>query len=189
MLRSTRGIGRLTLISALLVVALLAALALAVRPEVGVARGGDCPTASVRSSSKKELRKATICWVNQARKSRGLRQLRKRRKLQKAARKHLKVMLNQRCFSHQCPGERDIERRIANTGYFSGASAFNFGENIGCAPTAKRMVDNWMGSRRHRRYILGKFKHIGSVASTQAPFGQCSGGRGTFVHVFGFRRG
>lgn len=187
-IRSVGAMSKGTLVCSLLVAAMLATLVLAARPDTGVA-GGGCDTANVSSSSKRQLKKATICWVNHERTSRGLNPLRKKKKLQRAAGKHLKVMLNKRCFAHKCPGEVGLRRRLAKVGYFRGARAFSFGETLGCAPSAKNMVDRWMQSDPHRKHILDRrFRHIGSAASTKAPFAQCRGSRGTFVHVFGFRK-
>jgi uncharacterized protein YkwD len=155
-------------------------------------RGGGCANATnpATQTSTGELAIAIGCLVNEERGDRGRRAYRGDRRLEKAAKKHNDKMVSANCFSHKCPGEPDLEGRIRNTGYLSGARKFGFAEDIGCAQTAEEMVAHWMDSRLHRRNILSReYKEIGVAASHGRVSKRCGENFATFTIVFAFRRG
>jgi uncharacterized protein YkwD len=179
------------------VIALLALLVLAVRP-------GDAPAAAAaqqrghcalgdRPASEltvRELRKSVICLINRQRERRDTRGLSRSHKLQKAAQKHTKVIVETDCFAHQCPGEPELEERLRRVGYFDGASRWGFAESTGCAESASAMVGNWLDIRFHRMNLLGReFQDVGIGAAQGGPENRCKKGFATFTAVFGWRTG
>lgn len=147
----------------------------------------DAGAAAVNVSPKK-LNKAILCLVNQERTKRGLKALRSNKKLAKAAKKHTKQMVKTNCLDHQCGGEPNLQGRIR--GYLSGARQYAYGEDVGCATTAAKMVSRWMGSPLHRANILNKkFKDAGVGSSQGRVSSRCSKNYATFTIVFGFRKG
>ena len=56
--------------------------------------------------------KLTLCLINKERSDRGLKPLRFDKDQQQAASKHNRVMLQKNCFSHLCPGEKDLVGRM-----------------------------------------------------------------------------
>jgi len=112
-------------------------------------------------------RKAILCLINRERHARGLKDLRRDRKLQRAAQDHNHYMQNHRCFSHQCGGEASLTGRLLRVGYLGGGlSAWTYGENIawgsGRAGTPRNIVQLWMNSSGHRANILSsRYDEIG----------------------------
>lgn len=136
----------------------------------------------------KQLRKAVRCLVNEQRLARGLGKLSRDASLERAARRHSRVMVNTDCLAHRCEDELSLERRLAKAGYFDGTLAWEYAENTGCAPTAEAMVKSWMASREHRIYMLDRdFRELG-VGSTPAPvLSLCEEGYTTFALVVAWR--
>ncbi|MGH2954257.1 MAG: CAP domain-containing protein [Solirubrobacterales bacterium] len=181
-------------VGSLVVVALLAWLALAARP-------GDAPAASAAKQARcalgdrpaaeltvRELRKSVICRINRQRERRDTRSLSRSKKLQKAAQKHTKVIVETECFAHQCPGEPELEQRIRRVGYLDGAREWGYAESTGCAESAAAMVRNWLDIRFHRMNLLGaKFRDVGIGAAQGGPEDRCKKGFATFTAVFGWR--
>jgi uncharacterized protein YkwD len=112
-------------------------------------------------------RKAVLCLINRERKSRGLRELDRDRKLQRASQNHNDVMQNKNCFSHQCPGEGSLTVRLQRVDWLHGGlNAWAYGENIAWASgkqgTPRNIVQMWMNSSGHRANILSsRFDEIG----------------------------
>lgn len=112
-------------------------------------------------------RKAVLCLVNRERHARGLKKLDRDRKLQRAAQRHNETMQNKACFSHECPGEASLTRRLQKVGWLGGGlSAWAYGENIawgsGRYGTPRNIVQQWMNSSGHRANILSsRFDEIG----------------------------
>jgi uncharacterized protein YkwD len=154
--------------------------------------GGGCPNAGEPATqvSRGDLRRALECLINKERKSEGSKALDHDRKLAKAARRHVKAMVNTDCLEHVCGNEASLETRIRNTGYFSGARRFNYAEDVGCERSAAQMVKRWMGSSLHRDNLLNKnFKHFGASANHGRVQSRCDAGFVTFVVVLGSRAG
>ena len=112
-------------------------------------------------------RKAVLCLLNRERHSRGLSNLKRDKKLQRAAQNHNSYMQNHRCFSHQCSGEPSLTGRLQRVGWLGGGlNAWAYGENIawgsGGSGTPRNIVHQWMNSSGHRANILsGRFDEIG----------------------------
>ena len=175
------------------VVCALAALSFATIGSAGTAkRGGGCASASQPATqvSTTELRKAIQCLINAERDKKGRKALSADRRLAKVAKKHIDVMVQQNCLDHVCGNESSLESRIRRAGYFSGARKFDFGEDVGCQPSAAKMVKNWMNSPIHRENILTRnFEDIGVAASHDRIPSRCTEDYATFVVIFGYRKG
>ncbi|HEY8778942.1 MAG TPA: CAP domain-containing protein [Solirubrobacterales bacterium] len=152
---------------ALVGTSLLLAVA-ALRPAPGFARGGVCKGARGNPAhhSLGELRRATLCLVNQIRHQHGLGSLHSQRKLRKAAQGHSGDMVHRDYFSHDSPGGGSIQTRIGGSGYLAGASSYQYGEVIGGGTSnlgsPKSVAKAWMNSPPHRAAILnGGFHDLG----------------------------
>jgi uncharacterized protein YkwD len=192
-LRNRRLLAAITLPVAV-VVALLVVMALEIQRS-SAAQGAKGPTTSCTNAGapaaelgSKQLRKAVRCLINEQRGARGAAKLARDSSLERAARRHSKVMVATDCLAHRCEDEASLERRIAKAGYFDGALAWEYAENTGCAPTAEAMVKSWMASREHRLYMLDRdFRELG-VGSTPAPvLSLCEDGYTTFALVVAWR--
>lgn len=176
--------------------ALLAALALvaviALGP--GAARGeaAQCAAAGTPAYKldRKAARKATLCAINVERDRRGLRRLEFDGKQQEAAARHNRVMIEKRCFSHQCAGERDLVGRFIAAGYLPCTCSWAVAENIawgaGSTSSPRSIVNAWMNSSAHRMNILNpRFDEVGVGVHRGSP----EGGRraATFTMDFGFK--
>ncbi|MCB0874831.1 MAG: CAP domain-containing protein [Solirubrobacterales bacterium] len=170
---------------------LVAALALA-PSHAGAAqcKGGDAGPAKL---SDKRAAKAVVCLLNKERRKHHLRPLRQQSAQAKAARKHNRRMIRSRCFSHQCPGEKDLVGRLTATRYLPCNCSWGVAENIaygsGGSGTPRRIVDAWMRSPGHRANILnGAYEHVGVGVGSGTP----AAGRGrdtaTFTADFGYKR-
>ena len=112
-------------------------------------------------------RKAVLCLLNRERNSRGIGDLHRDRKLQRAAQKHNDHMQRKSCFSHDCPGEPSLTGRLQQVGWLvGGLLAWGYGENIawggGNYGTPERIVGQWMNSAGHRANILNRqFEAVG----------------------------
>jgi uncharacterized protein YkwD len=148
---------------------------------------GDRPAAEL---TVRELRKAVICLINRQRHQRDADSLSRSRKLQKAAQKHTRVIVEEECFAHQCPGEPELEQRIRQVGYLVGAKTWGYAESTGCAESPAAMVANWLEARFHRMNLLGrKFRDVGIGAAHGGPKDRCKSGFASFTAVFGWRDG
>lgn len=141
--------------------------------------------------SAKAAAKATLCLLNRKRSARGLRPLHSDKRQLEAARKHNRAMLKKNCFSHLCPGEKDLVGRVASTGYLPCSCTWGIAENIAwgagsrAAPAA--VVRAWMRSPSHRANILNRrFDEIGIAVSAGRP-GRGGGPAATYTTDFGFR--
>ena len=176
--------------------ALLAALALAaiVALGPGAARGeaAQCAAAGTPAYklSREAARKATLCAINVEREHRGLRPLRFDDHQQKAAARHNRIMVEKRCFSHQCAGERDLVGRFIAAGYLPcncyWAVAENIAWGVGGTSTPRSIVNAWMKSSAHRINILNpRFDEAGVGVNRGSPEG--GGQAATFTMDFGFK--
>ena len=187
-----RGWTVMAIVAACALALMTAAIAGAGERNRAAGGSGSCANAtdSADALSIPQLRDAIACLINKERTSRGKKPLPDDGRLQKAAQRHTDQMVQKNCFGHRCPGEPGLEARIRATGYFRGATAFLYAEDVGCARTADEMVDHWMSSALHRRNILArKFKDLGVGASHGQVPKRCGEGFNTFTAVFGYRRG
>jgi uncharacterized protein YkwD len=173
MARASRApIGRRLGVGAALALSTLAAsVTLAAAPGTTAALAS-CPHANAHphQTSLANLRKAVRCLVNQKRAKHNRLQLKDNRRLDTAAGRHTKVMLRKDCFSHHCPGESGLNKRVKQSGYTKGASSYFFAEDLGFDRTPKRMIERLMSSKYNRHNILGKdFCDMGVGAGWGAP--------------------
>jgi uncharacterized protein YkwD len=180
---------------AALVVALLASLAIAARPEVArpagePAKRAACPGADVRATeaTAQELRATVRCLINRKRARRGAEKVVRHPALRKAAQRHTATMVDAGCLAHRCGDEPDLEERLRRAGYFEGAKSWSFVENTGCATGAGAMVANWFHSREHRLNLLDEtYRDIGIGVVTSPVPGECGARFAAFTVVLGWR--
>lgn len=172
--------------------ALLAGLLVLLGPGAATGHAAQCPGASdpAYSMSGSTASKLTLCLINEERSDRGLKPLHFDKDQQQAASKHNRVMLQKNCFSHLCPGEKDLVGRIASTGYLPCSCTWGVAENLAwgsgktAAPAA--IVKAWMGSADHRLNILNRrYDEVGIAVDDGSPGG--SGSASTYTVDFGFK--
>jgi uncharacterized protein YkwD len=170
----------------------LAFAATALRPTPGFARGGGCKGARGIPAyhSLSELRQATLCLINSIRHAHGLGRLHSQHGLRKAAQGHSSDMVHRDYFSHNSPGGGSIQSRIGGTGYFAGASSYQYGEVIGGGTSnggsPKSVATAWMHSPPHRAAILDRGFHDLGVGVAYGFPGRGNHGA-TFTIDFGSR--
>jgi uncharacterized protein YkwD len=178
--------------TALAAAALSAALLAAIPTpaEAAPCAGGDIqPTAS----NLPQVRHATLCLLNQQRRSRGLKRLRSNAKLRRAATAYSRQMAAAKFFAHVSPGGSTLLGRVRRTAYLSSARGWALGENIawgaGSLASPRKTVRAWMNSPGHKRNILtARFRHIGIGVVPRAPVPLPSGlNAATYTTNFGTR--
>ena len=189
----TRTVAAWAALSALIAALLMAAGPAASSADAATAckRFGDTPLIQLRN---RPARKSIVCLVNKERKQKGLSRLDSNRKLQKASQKHNELMVDKKCFAHECPGEPALDARLRNVGYLGGGlTRWAYGENIAWGEkgmsTPKSIMNAWMNSAGHRANILSPlFKEIGVGVSDGTPYSKNAKG-GTFTTDFGLAQG
>jgi uncharacterized protein YkwD len=136
----------------------------------------------------KSARATTLCLINAQRSAHGVGALRLDNRLSRAARRHSRDMVAHGYFAHNSRNGAGFSARIASTGWMSGRSRWNVGENLawgtGTQASPRAIVAAWMRSAGHRHNILQPGFHvigIGVVAGT--PTGGGSGS--TYTTDFG----
>ena len=169
---------------ALIAVLAAAALSLCVPSVASACPGGvdELSAGSVRASER-----VTFCLINRERTTRGLRALRRNKRLDLASRRHARTMAARNFFAHG-----NFVGRIRSAKYLRGARGWRLGENIawgsGVLGTPAEIVDAWMHSSGHRANILSRgFREIGVGIAYGTPSGSYGDG-GTYVTDFGTRR-
>jgi uncharacterized protein YkwD len=133
-----------------------------------------------------EAQHATLCLLNDERRSRGLHRLNDNPRLTRASQRYANYMSRRNIFDHG-----DFVGRIKAARYLRGARGYTIGENIAWGSydyaTPANIVDAWMHSAGHRANILnGRFREIGLGVARGAPVsGQDQAG--TYVTDFGTR--
>ena len=144
------------------VVALLTFLVIAAAGPASAQAGCNKSGKSVERISKKTARNAIVCLFNKGRSAKNVKSV---GNLKQAAQWHASVMAQQRCLSHQCPGEPNLQQRVARSGYLRGASGYELGEIVLAQPdnvSPRQIVKMWMGSSGHRAVIRkSSFDHVG----------------------------
>ncbi len=163
--------------------------AYASRHRRGCAGAGRRSGGSARS--RRAIRKALLCLLNQQRRRYRLPRLRANNRLLRAAEAHSRSMIRLGYFSHEEPGGVGMLVRILRSGYLSRTRGWSVGENLGMGrgpgATPSAMVRAWMASTPHRANILaGKFREIGLGVLPGIP-GSKRGGL-TYTTDFGRRR-
>lgn len=173
-----------------LLVLLLAALLVPAAPAVA-ARPGACSASAahvtVRASTIRQARDATLCLLNRVRAQHGLPPLRLNAKLSRVAAGHSRDMVRRRYFAHDSLNGRSPFARMLAAHYVPRNANWWLGENIGWGggwlgqPIA--MVRTWMHSPPHRANILSRhFRDVGIGIAPGAPVG---GGGATYTTDFG----
>ena len=180
--------------------AVLAALALLGALALGVTGPGTAPAlagtacanadAGIDDAKARQLARAVKCLINADRVDRNKRRVRANGMLRKAAAKHNRTMFQEDCWSHKCPGELALGKRIRRTGYLDGAREWRFGELFGCHTTPREMVDRWLGKQFGRKQIRRpSYRDIG-VAAMRKQVGASScddGDEVTYTVVLAYR--
>ena len=166
------------------VVALVVAiLALALPATASACAGANEEPTAV---SLEVVERATFCLLNKERTSRGIRKLRRNRRLDLASKRHARSMAARNFFEHG-----NFVGRIRSANYLRGVRGYRLGENIawgsGSMGTPAEIVDAWMHSPGHRANILQRgFREIGIGVARGTPNRSYENG-GTYVTDFGTR--
>ena len=153
-------------------------------------RGADAAPAKLK---QREAAKAVLCLINRERRGHGLSPLHRQGEQAEAAGKHTKVMIRDRCFSHQCPGESDLTGRLVRADYMPCNCSWGIAENLADGDrrlgSPRRIVDAWMNSSDHRANILNRsYQHIGVGVAWGTPSSGRDRGSATYTTDFGYRR-
>jgi uncharacterized protein YkwD len=185
-----RTVSAPAVVLALVVVCAGALLALAAAPSVAPAAACANARAHPGDVSLTQMRKAITCLVNQERKQRDRRPLKRNRRLKAAAKQHNELMLATDCFRHRCEGERGLSGRVRASGYTKGRKAWRVAEVLGYENTPRQMIGRWMNSGINRHRILkSEFRDVGVGVGWGAPVaGQDDSRFATYTVVFGWRR-
>jgi len=166
------------------VVALVAAIVALAVP----ASASACENANqeVTAASLEQVEHATLCLINRERTSRGVRKLRRNKRLDLASVRHARSMAARNFFEHG-----NFVGRIRSANYLRGVRGYRLGENIawgsGSYGTPAEIVDAWMHSPGHRANILQRgFREIGIGVAPGTPNRSYEDG-GTYVTDFGTR--
>jgi len=155
----------------------------------GAADAAGCAGADVMPSaaSGASANRATLCLLNQQRRSHGLRALRSDVKLGRAAAGHAHDMVSKHFFAHDSLNGASFATRIKRTGWTNSRRSYTVGENIGWGGgtlgTPRSMVRAWMNSAGHRANILSRsFRLVGIGIASGAPTGDAGA---TYATDFG----
>ena len=158
------------------------------------AAGGSCKAAEAAPSklSKRQAAKSILCLINQERRSHGLGSVDRQGDQTKAARQHSRRMIRTNCFSHRCPGERELVSRMQHADYLPCYCYWGVGENLAYGERSygspRSIMTAWMNSPEHRANILnGNYEHVGIGIVWGTPSGGSSRGSATYTTDFGYR--
>jgi uncharacterized protein YkwD len=166
---------------------LLALIAVVAAPGAANAAGCSGADTAPASMTANAAGHATLCLLNQQRRSHGLRAFKLDGRLGRAATGHARDMVAKRYFDHTSKGGASFGARIKRTGWTRSRRSYTIGENIGWGggslATPRAMVRAWMNSAGHRANILARsFRMIGIGVANGAP----TGGHGaTYATDFG----
>ena len=121
---------RKTLLFGTLGLALLAPAPALAEPAATSAGGCANASAAPQTVSAAAVRGSTLCLLNQERRRRGLRPLRRDRRLERAAARHARDMDARNYFDHTSRSGASFVDRIRRAGYLRGARRWTIGENI-----------------------------------------------------------
>jgi uncharacterized protein YkwD len=174
-------------------------LAFAVPQAVGLgvpsAHAAKCRSAhrAPHQVSHKHARRAVVCMINKMRRHHGRRGLHVRGALNESGRRHSSYMRRHGCFSHQCPGERNLIDRVVATSYLPCGCRWRLGENIArgarMKATPAAIVRAWMHSPPHRAEILNRRLRDVGVGVVWGRRGNRHAKVGNYTADFGSRRG
>ena len=137
--------------------------------------------------SELAARQAILCLINQRRAEAGLGSLTESPELDRAAQGHTVAMSRKNFYGHG-----RMKHRIRRSGYLSGASTWNLGENLGWGRkqlgSPRAMVNAWMASGPHREVLLsGAFRDVGIGMTKGSPLPKIGHNSGTYTVDFGAR--
>lgn len=157
-------------------------------------RASRCENSQVSGArlSRNLAAKAVHCLINKQRSKRGLRALNRRDSLKRAAKRHSRLMVARGCFSHDCPGEPDLVRRVIATNYLPCSCTWTVAENIAWGArrrsTPKAIVDAWMNSPPHRAVIVkGSLRDV-DIGVRHGKPGNGNARAATYTADFGAKR-
>jgi uncharacterized protein YkwD len=179
---------RRTLPVALCVCAIIALLAPASAPVVGLGEAfAGCPgaRANVAKASPRKLRSALLCLVNRKRAAEGLKALELDRRLQRAAGRHARDMVRHGYFAHQREGGPDLSERLDRAGWNGSAWAEAIAYGCGSSGSPRATLRSWLDSPPHRAIVLsGSYRRGGLGVGSGA---LCGDGGATWVLDVGRR--
>ena len=181
----------LTIVGALLAVAVLAAPAAAAKERANASQ--ECADADIEPAADNlgRVRDAILCLHNEVRAEHGLPDLRENPKLRKAATGHSRAMVADGFFDHTTPAGVTMVDRILRARYVRRDQGWALGENIawgtGSLSTPRGTVQAWMSSPGHRANILRRnYRELGIGIELGVPVSDAAGA--TYTVDFGVRR-
>ena len=180
--------------AALCALALAASLMLVpAAPNAGAATQCAHARAEPDEATLRQLKRAVACLINERRRKGGKPRLDRNRKLNSAATGHTKKMLAQDCFAHKCAGEPNFEGRIDESGYSDGVKRWKGRENIGYAPTPRKMVraflDKDSAPAARKSLLNANYRDIGVGAGRGVPVeGKPDDDKVTYTVILAWRR-
>ncbi len=179
----------LLIASMLALVVLAAAIASPARADAAECNASHTSPAQL---SKHQVSKSILCLINNERASRGLHALKLQGEQTKAARKHSRLMIRDRCFAHECPGEGELVTRMQRADYLPCNCYWGVGENLAYGERAygspKSIMHAWMNSAEHRTNILnGSYRDIGIGVIWGTPAEGSARNSVTYTTDFGYK--
>ena len=158
-------------------------------PGSASAKSAGCAGAGSVTQNSAQLTKTIRCLHNRIRHAHGLRSLRSKHQLSKAAAGHANDMVRRTYFAHRSPSGTDHMDRLKAVGYGESAPCWSAGENLLSSPvrlSPRQIMKAWMGSPAHRANILQKpWREFGLGIVMTSPTGKAGGM--TIVALFGTR--
>lgn len=133
-----------------------------------------------------------LCLVNAERTSRGLKALKRNRRLDRAALAHSRDMVRRRYFAHNSPSGTTPLQRIRRARYVPRGRAFVVGENLafgsGQLSTPRVILQSWLDSPAHRANLLDPdYRELGIGIAPGTPT-RGPGAGATFTTAYGVIR-
>src|SRR4051794_26371045 len=138
------------------------------------ARTSGCANRNVPfETAPANARAALKCEIERVRAQHGLRRLHEDKRLDKAARRHARDMVDRKYFSHYTPAGQDVADRARRAGYAKNSCSWRLGEvlawGVAGRSTAAATVTAWMDSPEHRHILVSSRYSdvgVGTVAGT-----------------------
>ena len=138
------------------------------------ARTTECANRNVPfETAPADARAALKCEIERMRAKHGLNRLHEDKRLDKAARRHARDMVERQYFSHYTPAGSDVADRARRTGYAKSSCSWRLGEvlawGVAGRSTAAATVQAWMDSPEHRHILVSRRYSdlgVGTVAGT-----------------------
>jgi uncharacterized protein YkwD len=152
-----------------------------------------CPNVNVvpNASNIPVVVQATLCLINQQRRTHGVPALTEDTRLDRAAQAHTNDMVGHGYFEHVSPSGSSPLQRMLAAGYLRPADGYQVGENIAWGTlnlaTPASIVNDWMHSEGHRANILDRgFRNTGMGIAPAVP-GNAAGNQpgATYTQDFG----